>query len=111
MGVIAPPRRGDVFLADLSAARGREIRKARPCVVVSPDELNARMGTYLVAPLTTGAHPYAFRIPCRFAGKDGHVIADQVRAVDGARLRKRIGVITAVTLARTLATLREMFED
>lgn len=97
--------------ADLSAARGREIRKARPCVVVSPDELNVRMGTCLVAPLTTGARPYAFRVPCRFGGKDGHVIVDQIRAVDEARLTKRLGVITAVTLARTLATLRETFED
>jgi mRNA interferase MazF len=111
VGVSAAPRRGEVFLADLSAARGRDIRKARPCVVVSPDELNSRSGTYLVAPLTTGAHPYAFRVPCRFAGKDGHVIVDQIRAVDGTRLIKRVGVITAVTLARTLATLREMFED
>ena len=111
MGVSAAPRRGEVFLADLPAARGREIRKARPCVIVSPDELNTRMGTYLVAPLTTGAYPYVFRIPCRFAGKDGHVVVDQIRTLDGTRLIKRIGVITAVTLARTLAALREMFED
>jgi len=111
MGVSPVPRRGEVFLADLSAARGREIRKARPCVIVSPDELNARGATYLVAPLTTGAHPYVFRIPCRFAGKEGHVVVDQIRTLDGTRLLKRIGVLTAVTLARTLSTLREMFEE
>jgi hypothetical protein len=62
-------RRGDVFLVSLDPTRGGEIRKTRPCVVVSPDELNAHLQTFIVAPLTTGSHPYPFRVPCRFEGR------------------------------------------
>lgn len=102
-------RRGDVFLVDLGRSRGKEIRKARPCVIVSPDDLNARLGTYLIAPLTTGSHPYPFRVPCRFAGKDGHVVADQVTVVDHSRLRKRVGELSSASLERTLAILRRLF--
>lgn len=102
-------RRGDVFLVRLGARRGREIRKARPCVVVSPDELNAARVTYIVAPLTTGVHPYPFRVPCRFAGKDGHVVLDQILAVDGARLGKRLGQLTTSTVQRSLGVLQAMF--
>jgi mRNA interferase MazF len=102
-------RRGEVFLVDLGRSRGREIRKTRPWVIVSPDDMNARLGTYLIAPLTTGDHPYAFRVPCRFAGKDGFVVADQVRVVDDVRLFKRLGVLTSVSMGRVLAVLREIF--
>ena len=63
--------RGDVFLVGLNPARGGEIRKTRPCVVVSPDELNAHLRTFSVAPLTTGGHPYPFRVSSRFQGKSG----------------------------------------
>jgi len=66
---------------------------SRACVVVSPDELNAHMGTFIAAPLTTGDHRYRFRIPCSFDGKDGHVVPDQLRAVDRERLVKRLGVL------------------
>ncbi|MEX0690740.1 MAG: type II toxin-antitoxin system PemK/MazF family toxin [Gemmatimonadales bacterium] len=109
MAVAVAVHRGDVFLVALSPTRGREIRKTRPCVVVSPDELNAHMGTFIVAPLTTGSHPYPFHIPCRFSGKDGHLVLDQLRTVDQERLVKRLGALTAPTLAKTLATLQEMF--
>lgn len=109
MEVIQPVRRGDVFLVDLGAARGREVRKTRPCVVVSPDDLNAGLGTIVLAPLTTGAHPYTFRVPCRFAGTDGYVLVDQVRAVDRERVLKRLGALTGGTVARVLAVLRELF--
>jgi mRNA interferase MazF len=85
------------------------MRKTRPCVIVSPDELNAHMGTYIVAPLTTGSHGYPFRVPCRFAGKDGHVVIDQLRTVDHERLEKRLGVLTATTQAKVLAVLQAMF--
>ena len=75
MGLVnAAIRRGDVYLVQLNPTRGREIRKTRPCVVVSPDELNAHLETFIVAPLTTGSHQYPFRVPCRFAGKDGHLV-------------------------------------
>ena len=104
-----PVRRGDVFLVELNPTRGRELRKTRPCVVVSPDELNAHMGTFIVAPLTSGGHPYPFRVACRFGGKNGHVILDQIRTVDDERLGKRLGTLTAVTMAKILAVLQAMF--
>ena len=102
-------RRGDVYLVQLNPTRAREIRKTRPCVVVSPDELNAHLGTFIIAPLTTGSHPYPFRIPCRFAGKDGHLVLDQLRTVDRERLVKRLGALTAPTLAKGLGILQDMF--
>jgi mRNA interferase MazF len=89
-------RRGDVYLVNLDPTVGRESRKARPCVVVSPDELNAHLATFIVAPLTTGAHAYPFRVACRFDGKDGHVVLDQLRTVDRVRLSRRLGALTAV---------------
>jgi mRNA interferase MazF len=107
--VAAAVKRGDVFLIDLSPTRGREIRKTRPCVVVSPDELNAHLRTYIVAPLTSGGHRYPFRVPCRFGGKAGHVILDQVRTVDLERLVRRRGQLTATTLKKVLGVLQQMF--
>lgn len=102
-------RRGDVFLVTLNPTRGREIRKTRPCVVVSPDELNAHMGTFIVAPLTSGSHPYPFRVACRFGGKDGHVVLDQVRTVDQEQLGKRLGALTGVTMTKVRGILQAMF--
>ena len=101
--------RGEVFLVALDPTRGREIRKTRPCVVVSPDELNAHLRTYIVAPLTTGGHEYPFRTRCRFAGKLGHVVLDQVRTVDRGRLMRRLGRLTPGTVRKALAALQEMF--
>ncbi len=107
--VAAAVKRGDVFLIDLSPTRGREIRKTRPCVVVSPDDLNAHLRTYIVAPLTTGEHRYPFRVPCRFGGKAGHVVLDQLRTVDLERLIRRRGQLTATTLKKVLGVLQQMF--
>lgn len=101
--------RGEVFLIELNPARGREIRKTRPCVVVSPDDLNAHVRTFIVAPLTTGGRPYPFRIPCRFAGRAGHVVLDQIRTVDHERLVRRLGRLAPPTLQRVLSVLQEMF--
>ena len=109
MAVARGPRRGDVFLVQLNPTRGSEIRKTRPCVVVSPDELNAHLQTFIVAPLTTGGHAYPFRIPSRFAGKDGHIILDQVRVVDRERLTKRVGALTEPTVRKVLGVLQQMF--
>jgi mRNA interferase MazF len=111
MGVVTsrPVRRGDVHLVDLGVTRGGEIRKVRPCLVVSPDELNGVTRTAIVAPMTTGSHSYPFRVECRFKGKSGHVVLDQIRAVDTARLVQRLGQISPRTLARSLAVLQEMF--
>ncbi len=109
MAVTRSPRRGDVCLVQLNPTRGSEIRKTRPCVVVSPDELNAHLATYIVAPLTTGGQPYPFRVACRFAGKDGHVVLDQIRTVDQKRLVRRLGALTEPTLRKVLGVLHQMF--
>jgi mRNA interferase MazF len=102
-------RRGEVFLIDLNPTRGSEIRKTRPCAIVSPDELNAHVGTFIVAPLTTGGHRYPFRIPCKFAGRSGHIVLDQIRTVDHQRLVRRLGKLAPQTLQQALSVLQEMF--
>lgn len=109
MVTTSPVKRGEVFLVELNPTRGREIRKTRPCVVISPDELNAHMGTFIVAPLTSGSHPYPFRVACRFGGKSGHVVLDQIRTVDDERLGKRLGALTHTTMTKVLNTLQAMF--
>ena len=106
-----PPRRGDVFLVSLDPTTGREIRKTRPCVVVSPDDLNLHLSTFIVAPMTTGGHPYPFRLPCRFERKDGFIVLDQLRTVDRHRLVKRLGRIAPATLLKVLYVLQEMFAE
>ena len=103
------PARGDVYLIQLDPTRGSEIRKTRPCLVVSPDELNAHLRTVIVAPMTTGGHPYPFRVACRFEKKQGHVVLDQLRTVDSERLVKRLGTLSAATLETVLDRLQEMF--
>ena len=100
--------RGDVFLVAPDPTQGREIRKTRPCVVVSPDELNQHLATFIVAPLTTGSRPYPFRIPCRVAAKSWHVVLDQLRTVDRSRVGRRMALAPA-TLATVLTVLQEMF--
>lgn len=104
------PRRGEVYLVALDPTRGRESRKTRPCLVVSPDELNHHLDTVIVAPMTTSGRAYPFRVSCRFRRRTGFVVLDQLRTVDRERLRSRLGVMAAETLATSLAALREMFE-
>ncbi len=95
----------------LDPARGSEIKKTRPWVVVSPNELNDHLGTLLVAPMTTGGHSYPFRVACRFQKKDGYIVLDQVRTVDRARLVRRLGRLTPGTLSKSLRVLQEMFAE
>ena len=109
--VAGVPRRGDVFLVSLDPTTGREIKKTRPCVIVSPDELNDHLSTFIVAPMTTGGYAYPFRIACRFEGKDGFVVLDQLRTVDRRRLVRRLGRLTTVTLSKALGILQEMFAE
>ena len=111
MGVVngMDVRRGEVYLVSLNPAKGGGIRKTRPCVVVSPDELNAHMRTHIVAPMTTGSHTYPFRISCRFQGKAGHVVLDQIRTVDRARMVQKLGRLSPQALEKSLAVLNEMF--
>ena len=104
-----PPRRGEVFLVALDPTPGSEIRKTRPCLVVSPDELNISLRTVIVAPLTTGGQKYPFRMSCRFASKSGEVVVDQLRIVDRDRLVRHLGRLSPPTLLQVLATLQEMF--
>ena len=104
-----PPRRGEVFLVALDPTRGSEIRKTRPCLVVSPDELNASLHTVIVAPLTTGGQKYPFRVPCRLASRSGEVVIDQLRTVDRERLVRHLGRLSPPTLLQALGTLQEMF--
>lgn len=102
-------RRGEVYLVSLNPTQGSEIQKSRPCVVVSPDELNAHLRTFIVAPMTTGGHAYPFRVACRFRGRTGHVVLDQIRVVDRERLVRRLGRLSADTLTQALVVLQEMF--
>lgn len=102
-------RRGDVFLVNLNPTRGSEIQKTRPCVVMSPDELNEHLRTLIVAPLTTSGHAYPFRVPCRFRGRAGRVVLDQIRTIDRERLVRRVGQLSPRTLSVALAALQEMF--
>ena len=102
-------RRGDVFLVQLDPTRGGEIRKARPCVVVSPDDLNAHLRTVIVAPMTKGGHAYPFRVPCKFGGKEGFVVIDQIRTVDLERFTRRLGRLAPTALSRSLEILQAMF--
>ena len=103
------PRRGDVYLCELDPTIGSEMRKTRPVLVVSPDELNDHSRSCLVAPMTTGGHPYPFRVACRFRGVSGHVVIDQMQAVDITRLTRRLGRLSTPETARVLAVAREMF--
>jgi mRNA interferase MazF len=111
MGVVKgqAPRRGEVHLVSLDPTRGSEIQKTRPCLVVSPDELNLHLRTVIVAPMTTGGHDYPFRVPCRFEGKAGKVALDQLRTVDRERLVRRLGKLAPATVGKALALLHEMF--
>jgi len=107
--VVMDVQRGQVYLVSLDPTMGREIKKTRPCVVVSPDDLNAYMKTCIVAPMTTASHEYPFRIACRFQGTAGRVVLDQIRTVDRARLVKKLGRLSPQTLGKVLQTLTEMF--
>ncbi len=100
---------GEIWLVQLDPTVGGEIQKPRPCVVVSPDDMNAYLRTAIVAPMTTGSRPAGFRVPLTFQGKQGLIVLDQIRALDRVRLVKRLGALRASTLALTLQTLQFMF--
>ena len=103
------PRRGDVLLVELDPTRGSEIRKPRPCVVVSPDELNRHLRTLIVAPMTTGGQGYPWRVACRFQQKDGFITLDQLRTIDRERVSRKLGRLAPPALGATLALLQELF--
>jgi mRNA interferase MazF len=107
MGVVV--ERFEVFLITLDPARGIEIQKTRPCVVISPDEMNRHIGTVLIAPMTTHTRNYPSRVACVFGGKSGQIVLDQIRAVDKSRLVKRLGRIEESTQSAILEVLARMF--
>ena len=101
--------RFEVYLVRLDPTEGREIRKTRPCLVISPDEMNRHIGTVIVAPMTTQGREYPMRIPVRFQRKSGQIVLDQIRTVDKSRLVKRLGKIDDATAQKVLALLNEIF--
>jgi mRNA interferase MazF len=104
-------KRFEVYLVNLDPTIGSEIQKTRPCLVVSPDEMNRHIATMIVAPITTQGQPYPTRVPCRFQGKEGQIVLDQLRTVDKVRLVKRLGRISAETQRAVLDVLAEMFAE
>ncbi|WP_199104481.1 type II toxin-antitoxin system PemK/MazF family toxin [Aquitalea sp. ASV11] len=102
-------RRGEVWLINLDPTVGSEIRKTRPCVVVSPAEMHDYLRTVIVTPMTTGSKPAPYRIPVTFQGKQGLILLDQIRVLDKTRLVKKLGEVENETLTATLETLQEVF--
>lgn len=102
-------KRGEIWLATLDPAVGNEIRKTRPCLVISPPEMHDHLRTVIVAPMTTGSHAAPFRTPIRFQQKAGLILLDQLRALDKHRLTRRLGAARRSTLATVRETLQEVF--
>ena len=105
----APIRRGDVWLACLDPTQGAEIKKTRPCLVVSPPEIHDYLRKALIVPMTSKGFPAPFRVAVNFSGKDGLLLLDQLRVVDKSRLVKQLGAIEDKVLKSTLDTLQELF--
>lgn len=101
--------RFEVYLVKLDPTVGSEIQKTRPCVILSPDEMNRHLRTVIVAPMTTKGRAYPTRITCRFRGKPGQIALDQLRTVDTVRFVRRLGVLDKSAQAALLQTLGEMF--
>jgi len=109
VGVVA--KRFDVFLVNLDPTIGHETQKPRPCLVVSPDEMNRHIGAVIIAPMTTKGRPYPTRVACQFQGKHGQVVLDQLRTVDKERLVRRLGRISPAAQRHVLASLAELFAE
>ena len=103
--------RFEVYLVNLDPTIGHEIRRMRPCLVLSPDEMNHHIRTVIVAPMTTEGGSYPTRIPCKFKGKPGQVVLDQILAVDSARLVRKLGKIDSKTASEVLSVLQEIFSE
>jgi len=104
-------RRFEVYLVNLDPTVGSEIQKTRPCLVISPDEMNSYIATIIVAPMTTRGRDYPSRVNCEFEGKAGQIVLDQIRTVDKSRLVKKLGKISAAAQNEVLAVLLEMFSE
>ena len=103
--------RGEIWLVNLDPTIGSEIRKSRPCIIISPPEMHDHLRTVIVAPMTTGSRPAPFRIAVNHDGERGLILLDQIRTIDKTRLVRRLGAVSATTLRRTLAALQESFAE
>lgn len=101
----------DVYLIHLNPTIGHEIQKTRPCLIISPDEINDNLGTVTIAPMTTKSHYYPTRVKVKFKGKTGWIVLDQIRSVDKKRLTKKLGTIDNATIQRVKAVIKEMLVD
>ena len=104
-------KRFDVYLVNLDPTVGREIMKTRPCLILSPDEMNRWIKTVIIAPMTTKGNRYPTRVLCEFQGKEGQIVLDQIRTVDKSRLVKKLGRISKPTQNEVLGTLADMFAE
>ena len=104
-------KRGEIWLVNLDPTIGSEIKKTRPCVIVSPQELNQHLRTVMMAPMTSKGFAAPFRVPVTHAGTKGLIVLDQMRAVDKQRLVKKLGQVSAKTMERVLKTLQELFVE
>ncbi len=104
-------KRFEVWLVNLDPTIGAEIKKTRPCLIVSPDEMNRHIRTVIVAPMTTKGRAYPTRVNCRFKGKAGQVVLDQLRTVDKKRLIKQLGQLDKSAQKEVLAVLADMFAE
>ena len=104
-------KRGEIWLVNLDPTVGSEIQKSRPCVVVSPAEINESLRTVIVAPMTSKGFAAPFRVPVTHAGTKGLIVLDQLRTVDKTRLARKLGTVTAKTLSAALAALQEVFAE
>jgi len=104
-------KRFEVYLVNLDPTLGSEIKKTRPCLIISPDEMNDHIATVIVAPMTTKGRDYPTRVNCIFEGKEGQVVLDQIRTIDKLRLVKNLGKISPVTQKEVLLVLMELFAE
>jgi mRNA interferase MazF len=104
-------KRFDVYLIVLDPTVGSEIQKKRPCLIISPDEMNRHISTVIVAPMTTRGKSYPSRVACKFQGKKGYVVLDQIRTVDKSRLARKLGRIRKDTQQEVLSVIAEMFSE
>jgi len=101
----------DIFLVNLDPTIGHEIKKTRPCLIISPDEMNQEIGTLIIAPLTTKSHKYPTRVKINFLEKEGWIVLDQIRTIDKSRLIKRLGKIGTKNIKEVKKTLNEMLVE
>ena len=102
-------KRFDVYLIHLGPTKGSEIKKTRPCLIISPDDMNRHIRTVIVAPMTAAGKPYPTRVPCKFKNRKGQIVLDQIRTIDKTRLVKKLGPIAPKTQSKVITVLQRLF--